>query len=181
MVQGQIGSEKEVDSTGRYIPRAIKVINIIQKVEEANEELKLTTRRTSSDDNVKRIDTLFPTYAKFIAAQKKRKDHFVDANPNRQKINNLIKKWNGYSDHLANWESIINDHEERNIIVQELSIYKEKTWELTYRNAVEENSTIRSLKQCPGWYGMIIRNLTRPLLRRIMNTWCWNLRSTTKN
>ena len=78
LVQGQIGSEKEVDSTGRYIPKAIKVVNIIQKVEEANEELKLTTKRTSSDDNVKRIDTLFPTYAKFIAAQKKRKDHFVE-------------------------------------------------------------------------------------------------------
>ena len=92
-VQGQIGSEKQVDSTGQYIPTAIKVVNIIQKVEEANEELKLTMRRTSTDDDVKRIDSLFPTYAKFISAQKKRKDHFVEANPNRQKINNLIKKW----------------------------------------------------------------------------------------
>ena len=123
LVHGQIGSEKQVDSTGRFIPTAIKVVNIIQKVEEANEELKLTAKRTSSDDNVKRIDSLFPSYKKFIATQKKRKDHFVEANPNRQKINNLIKKWNGYADHLANWESIINDHEERNVIVQELSTY----------------------------------------------------------
>ena len=36
-VQGQIGSEKQVDSTGQYIPTAIKVVNIIQKVEEAND------------------------------------------------------------------------------------------------------------------------------------------------
>ena len=143
--QSQIGSSQTVDSTGRYIPKAIKVVNIIQKVEQANQELKTVTRRASSDKDVKRIDSLFPVYKKFITAQKKRKEHFVDANPNRQKINNLMKKWNGYYDHLENWESIINGHEERNIILQEVLGFNEKTWELTYKNAVEEKLPLEVL------------------------------------
>ena len=148
--QSQIGSPKKVDSTGRFVPEAIKVVNIIQKVEEANEEIKSTKRRTSSDRDVRRIDSLFPAYSKFIAAQKKRKDHFVAANPNRQKINNLIKKWNGYYDHLENWESIINGHEERNIIVQEFLEFYEKTWELTYKNAVVEKVPLEVLTSVRG-------------------------------
>ncbi len=143
--QSQIGSSKKIDSTGRYVPEAIKVVDIIQKVEQANQEIKQAERRTSSDRDVRRIDSLFPAYSKFISAQKKRKDHFVDANPNRQKINNLIKKWNGYYDHLENWESIINGHEERNIIVQEVLEFNEKTWELTYNNAVVEKVPLEVL------------------------------------
>ena len=136
--QAQIGTGKKVDSTGRNIPTVIKVVDIIQKVEEANQELKLAARRTTSGRDVKKIDSLFPIYVKFIAASKKRKDHFVAANPNRQKINNLIKKWNGYHDHLGNWEAVINEHEERNIIIQDVIAVNEKTWELTYQNAVKE-------------------------------------------
>jgi len=142
---GQIGSDKKLDSTGRLVPVVIKVVDIIQKVEEANEELKLATRRTSSGNTVKSIDSLFPAYAKFIKAQKKRKDHFVAANPNRQKINNLIKKWNGYYDHLGIWESKINEREERNIIIQEVVQYQEKTWQLTYDNAVKEKLPLEVL------------------------------------
>ena len=56
--QSQIGSPKKVDSTGRFVPEAIKVVNIIQKVEEANEEIKSTKRRTSSDRDVRRINSL---------------------------------------------------------------------------------------------------------------------------
>ncbi|MGB5323113.1 hypothetical protein, partial [Lutimonas sp.] len=148
--QSQIGSPKKVDSTGRFVPEAIKVVNIIQKVEQANEEIKAVTRRTSSDKDLRRIDSLFPEYAKFISAQKKRKDHFVAANPNRQKINNLIKKWNGYYDHLENWESVINGHEERNIIVQEVLDFNEKTWELTYKNAVDEKVPLEVLNSVRG-------------------------------
>lgn len=148
--QSQIGSPKKVDSTGRYVPEAIKVVDIIQKVEAANQEIKAVTRRTSSDKDLRRIDSLFPEYAKFINAQKKRKDHFVAANPNRQKINNLIKKWNGYYDHLENWESVINGHEERNIIVQEVLDFNEKTWELTYKNAVVEKVPVEVLNSARG-------------------------------
>ncbi len=162
--QSQIGSTKQVDSTGRSVPQAIKVVNIIQKVGEANQEIKAAKRRTSSVEDVKRIDTLFPDYLKFIAAQKRRKDQLVAANPNRQKINNLIKKWNGYYDYLENWESIINGHEERNIIVQEALEFNEKTWELTYQNAIAEKvppEILSSVKSVWNDFKELNRSITK--------------------
>ena len=141
----QITPESKKDSTGAPIPKAIKVVDIIQKVEEANKELKVSYRKIGFGNKVSRIDSLFPDYAKFIEAQLKRKDHFVAANPNRQKINNLIKKWNGYYDHLSGWESVINEQEERNVIVLGLLDFQEKTWELTYENAVKEKVPLEVL------------------------------------
>ena len=85
----QIAPETKTDSTGVPIPQAIKVVDIIQKVEEANKELKLSYRKIGFGNRVSRIDSLFPDYAKFIKAQLKRKDHFVSANPNRQKITEM--------------------------------------------------------------------------------------------
>ena len=141
----QIVDENKTDSTGASIPYAIKVTNIIQGIEEANEEIKTTQRKIRLSNSVKKIDSLYPPFGKFIEAQEKRKIHFVKANPNRQKINNLIRKWEGYYDHLGNWESTINEYEERNMIVQEIVTFKENTWELTYKNAVKEKLPLEVL------------------------------------
>ena len=141
----QIVDENKTDSTGAAIPSAIKVTNIIRGIEEANEELKTTKRKIRLSNSIKKIDSLYPPFAKFIEAQEKRKKHFIAANPNRQKINNIIRKWEGYYDHLGNWESTINEYEERNIIVQEIVTFKENTWELTYKNAVKEKLPLEVL------------------------------------
>ena len=115
----------------------IPVVNIIRNIEVANLEIKDTYRRLKTKDNILLIDSLFPAYAEFVQAQKKRGEQFVDANPNRQKINNLIKKWNGYDDNLNNWESVINSYVTKNTVLLEVIVEKEKTWELTYQNAKE--------------------------------------------
>jgi potassium efflux system protein len=141
----QIVDENITDSTGASIPSAIKVTNIIQGIEEAIEEIKTTQRKIRLSNSVKKIDSLYPPFAKFIEAQEKRKKHFVEANPNRQKINNLIRKWEGYYDHLGNWESTINEYEERNMIVQEIVTFKENTWDLTYKSAVKEKLPLEVL------------------------------------
>lgn len=161
---GQIVTDKKLDSTGKPVPAPIKVVNIIQKVEEANNDLKAVSRRAGSNNAVKRIDSLFPAYAKFIKVQEKRKDQFIEDNPNRQKINNLIKKWNGYYDHLGNWESVINTHEEKNIISQEMIGFSEKTWELTYQNAVKEkvpSEVLNSIRVVWDDYKKINRLITK--------------------
>ena len=141
----QLADNVKTDSTGAAIPTAIKPMNIIKGVEEANKEIKTTTRKIRLSSSVKKIDSLFPPFAEFIAAQVKRKKHFVDANPNRQKINNLIRKWEGYYDHLSRWESTINEYEERNMIVLEIVTFKVETWELTYKNAVKEKLPLEVL------------------------------------
>ncbi|MDN3642833.1 mechanosensitive ion channel [Lutimonas halocynthiae] len=158
----QLSDGVKMDSTGTAIPKAIKVTNIIQGVEEANEEIKTTTRKIRLSNSVKEIDSLYPPFAKFIEAQVKRKKHFVDANPNRQKINNLIRKWEGYYDHLSRWESTINEYEERNMIVQEIVIFKEKTWDLTYKNAVKEKLPLEVLTSV-----RLVRNDYRKINKQI--------------
>ena len=158
----QLAEGVKTDSTGTAIPTAIKVTNIIQGVEEANEEIKTTARKIRLSNSVKEIDSLYPPFAKFIEAQEKRKKHFVDANPNRQKINNLIRKWEGYYDQLSRWESTINEYEERNMIVQEIVTFKEKTWDLTYKNAVKEKLPLEVLTSV-----RLVRNDYRKINKQI--------------
>ena len=158
----QLAEGVKTDSTGTAIPTAIKVTNIIQGVEEANEEIKTTARKIRLSNSVKEIDSLYPPFAKFLEAQEKRKKHFVDANPNRQKINNLIRKWEGYYDHLSRWESTINEYEERNMIVQEIVAFKEKTWDLTYKNAVKEKLPLEVLTSV-----RLVRNDYRKINKQI--------------
>ena len=150
------------DSTGTAIPTVIKVTDIIKGVEEANEEIKTTTRKIRLSSSIKEIDSLYPTFAKFIEDQEKRKKHFIKANPNRQKINNLIRKWEGYYDHLGRWESTINQFEERNMIVQEIVAFKEETWDLTYKSAVKEKLPLEILTSV-----RLVRNDYRKINRLI--------------
>jgi len=160
----QIADNTKTDSTGAAIPTAIHATNIIQGVEEANKEIKTTTRKIRLSNSVKKIDSLFPPFAEFIDVQEKRKKHFVDANPNRQKINNLIRKWEGYADHLSRWESTINEYEERNMIVLEIVNFKQETWELTYKNAVKEKlplEVLTSVRIVRNDYKKINRTITK--------------------
>ena len=158
----QLADGVKKDSTGTAIPTVIKVTDIIKGVEEANEEIKTTTRKIRLSSSIKEIDSLYPTFAKFIEDQEKRKKHFIKANPNRQKINNLIRKWEGYYDHLGRWESTINQFEERNMIVQEIVAFKEETWDLTYKSAVKEKLPLEILTSV-----RLVRNDYRKINRLI--------------
>jgi len=135
---GQLGKSGVPTDTTKVKPAPIPVISIIRNIEDANEEIKDTRRRLKSKGDLLVLDSVFPAYAKFIQAQKKRGDKFVEANPNREKINNLIKKWGGYDDQLNGWESVVNDYITRNTILLEAVVEREKTWELTYKNAREQ-------------------------------------------
>jgi len=135
---GQLGNTGAVSDTTKTKPAPIPVISIIRNIEEANEEIKDTHRRLKFKGNILLIDSVFPAYAKFIQAQKKRGEKFVEANPNREKINNLIKKWNGYDDNLNEWEGVVNDYATRNNILLEAVAEREKTWMLTYQNARDQ-------------------------------------------
>ena len=141
----QIGNAGAASDTTRAKPAPIPVIRIIRNIEVANEEIKDTHRRMKLKGNILLIDSVFPAYAKFIQAQKKRGDKFVKANPNREKINNLIKKWDGYDDKLNGWESVVNDYITRNTILLEAVVEREKTWELTYQNAREQKVPLEVL------------------------------------
>jgi len=142
---GQLGNTGMASDTTKVKPAPIPVIRIIKNIEVANEEIKDTHRRLKLKGNILLIDSIFPAYAKYIRAQKKRGDKFVESNPNREKINNLIKKWDGYDDNLNGWEGTVNDYVTRNSILLESVVEREKTWELTYQNARDQKVPLEVL------------------------------------
>jgi len=135
----QKSGDVKIDSTATKIPEAIPVIEINQRIEEANKAIKQGQKKIMPKPSVLKIDSLFPEYSLFIQEQKLKARAFVRANPNRQKIDNLITKWSGYYDHLDSWESKINSYEEKNILLFETIDFAEKTWALTYENAKGED------------------------------------------
>ena len=132
------GSGQSTDSTGVVIPEAIPTQDLIQKIEEAAEEIKITERKIRLKDDVISLDTLFPAYVKFIREQKKSTESFIKSNPNRQKINNQIEKWNGYDTHLTSWEAEVNEYEGRNVKLLEGVRINEQIWKLSYENTLDE-------------------------------------------
>jgi len=139
-ILSQVPSEtKTIDSTLVNQPKAIPVINIIQEMEIINKELRQIENKLEPKKRVIEIDSLLPVYEALIKERQSYVQNFIKANPNRQKVDNQINRWNGYRDYLNSWESTINVYEERNTILAENIISKEKIWELTYQNAIEKN------------------------------------------
>jgi small-conductance mechanosensitive channel len=132
-------SEQAVDTAAAEAPKAIPTQDLIQKIEEAVKETKVIGRKIEVNDEVIRLDTLLPEYVKFIQQQIKLTDNFVKSNPNRQKINNQIKKWNGFDEHLTQWESQLDQYSERNIKILERVKINEQIWKLTYENIRDQN------------------------------------------
>lgn len=147
LIQAQIaptGAPK--DSTGAAIPTAIKTVNIIQKIEEANAEIKSIRRKIREKKDIKKIDSLFPISTNTLKTKIREKERFVRSNPNRQKINNLIKKWSSYRDYFDNWQSQINEEVQRNAVLKEIVDYNEKVWELTYDHAKNQKVPLEVLR-----------------------------------
>lgn len=143
---------KEVDSTGVEVPKAIPTQNLIQKIEEAVEETKVIGRKIEVNDDLGSLDTLFPAYVKFIQREMKLTESFVSSNPNRQKINNHIKKWDGYNNHLTQWESLVNQYEDRNIKLLERVQLSEQIWKLTYEKIRDQKIPVEVARRVKETY-----------------------------
>lgn len=145
-ISQRVETEPQIDTAKVVQPSAIAVISIVQEAAKANEDLKLIYRKIEPKNQFRQIDSLFPKYALFVEDQKSYATQFIKANPNRQKVDNLIKKWNGYRNLLKNWEDIINEHEQRNsILLDEVNVNK-KTWELTLQNAASKEAPVEIIE-----------------------------------
>ena len=145
-----------IDSSKAKVLKPIPIENLIENVQVANQELKDTRRKITTSEEVVALDTLFPKAVKLVKSQKKLTEKFIKINPNRQKINNEIKKWNGFRDRLSLWESQVNSDQERNIKLLERILIDEQIWKLTYDKVRDQdipkevlgqvNTTYRSIK-----------------------------------
>ena len=120
-------------------PVAIAVIDIIDKLTTANAELKEIEEKIALKNKITAIDSLLPQYVTFIEQRKLLEQNFIIANPNRQKIDNLLIQWLGYRVHLESWQASINDSEISNEILRDRIADSEIIWKLTYENAAEED------------------------------------------
>ena len=128
------------DSTKTKKIVAIPLTQVPAKLEEADDLIKMGEKKTLPKESIIEIDSLLPLYKEFLFSQKKKAEEFIKANPNRQKIDNLINKWNGYSSQLNVWQSNLNDIEDKNMDVLVPFKEKEYLWTITLESAENENA-----------------------------------------
>ena len=152
----QKDSVSAIDSSLISRPKAISLTNIIQSSEEVKEEIKSTERKLVLDNRIRKIDSLFPEYKTFIITEQRKSKNFVRSNPNLEKIDKLIIRWNGYQTNLKSWRTTVNQSIKRNLRLLELISFNEQTWSLTFENSISEEvpqETLTSIKN--NWEDLI--------------------------
>ncbi len=137
IVQTGTGSSV-VDSVLTKKPEAIPVINIIEEIEGANDDIKGIELKIELEQSISRIDSLLPVYTQTVEERKVHAINFLSRSPSLQRVDNLIQTWNRYRDFFENFQTTINLLAERNAILLETIPYSEKTWELTFQNAEQK-------------------------------------------
>ncbi|GGG41945.1 mechanosensitive ion channel family protein [Bizionia arctica] len=127
------------DSTKTNVPTKIHVVDVIDQLELTTNDIKEINKKIAPDPSISKIDSLFPSYQKQLNIKLRNSEYFISANPNRQKINNLLNKWYISRDYLKDSENTINDVILKNSKVLIDVSFKEKVWQLTYENAIEKD------------------------------------------
>ena len=134
---------QEVEVTNdsiKQVPVPVNIVDIIKEIREVNNDLKLIKKKAVPSKDLIQIDSIYPGYKEFLSKQEAVSRAFVLSNPNRQKIENQIKKWGVYKEAISKWESTINDYNNKNSdLIHDLNS-KIETWNLTYENAKENNA-----------------------------------------
>lgn len=124
----------ESDSSIYNRIEAIPLNQVPAKIEEIEEMIKQGEKKIVVKKSILEIDSLFPLYVDFLIITRKNADIFIKANPNRQKIDNLIGKWDSYYSQLNTWQNTINNVQDNNLDylkpVKEEKILWEKTYDL---------------------------------------------------
>ncbi|WP_115463194.1 mechanosensitive ion channel family protein [Winogradskyella aurantiaca] len=144
---------QEVEVTNdsiKQVPVPVNIVDIIKEIREVNNDLKLIKKKAKPSKDLIQIDSIYPSYKEFLSKQEAVSRAFVLSNPNRQKIENQIKKWGVYKEAISKWESKINDYNNKNsALIHDLNS-KIKTWNLTYKNANENNAPRELLGYAQG-------------------------------
>lgn len=135
------------DSTQNELPKAISIVDIIQQIESISKKIKDINKKIEPSPSIAKIDSLFPNYKKELNLKIANSESFMEANPNRQKINNLLNKWYSSKDYLKTLENNINDVIDRNSSILLKVSFDRSTWKLTLDSSVENNMPIEVKKR----------------------------------
>lgn len=126
------------DSLINEKPEPISVVQIVSEMEGIKGMIQLNSDKIEPGKRLKRLDSLYAFAEKYVSSEEKKAKEFIASNPNRQKIDNLIKKWNEYAVQLSGWESEITAYVDRNMRLLESFKLETEVWRLTYEQAKEE-------------------------------------------
>ena len=119
-------------------PEPISVNRLVQEMEELMSLINLNTKKVAPSARLKRIDSLYPVYKNLITDEESKAREFLVSNPNQQKINNLVKRWEEYRVQLGGWETEITAYVDRNLRLIKVFESESQVWELTYDRAKEQ-------------------------------------------
>jgi small-conductance mechanosensitive channel len=108
-------------------------------MEELRGLIQLNEKKIAPTTRLKRVDSLYPIYKEFIAEEEGKAREFIASNPNRQKIDNLIKRWESHRAQLSGWETEIMTYVERNLRLLESFEGESEVWTLTYDRVKEQD------------------------------------------
>ncbi|CDF78255.1 potassium efflux system KefA protein / small-con ductance mechanosensitive channel [Formosa agariphila KMM 3901] len=131
---------QNLDSISTKKLKAISSVNLVREIDNVNNELKLIQKKTQIPASIQKIDSTHIAHYQFILQESNTAEEFIKANPNLQKINNLITKWNGYKTTLTGWQTTVNNQQVRNSRFIDDITEKEKVWGLSYQSAVDTNA-----------------------------------------
>ncbi|GGZ79313.1 mechanosensitive ion channel family protein [Algibacter mikhailovii] len=127
------------DSTKTKKPQPIDILDVVKEIQIANEKIKESEIKSKISKDIKKIDSLIPIQQEDILLNKKQAEIFIKANPNRQKINNILNKWNIYNSYLEAWQITINNSIQRNARSLKETDYNEKVWQLTLESSKKQD------------------------------------------
>lgn len=154
----QDSGKAAVDSTSKRQPEAIPITNVLAEIEGAKDEIAVNYEKIKPGKGLIRIDSLYPVYKKLLTAKEEEARKFLNSNPNRQKIDNLILKWEEYKAQLVGWQSAITEYASRNMRLLESFRNEGKVWNLTLEKAKEQEAPrelISSIEAVIGDYSKI--------------------------
>jgi len=126
------------DTTAADQPKAIPLLDLSAETERIREDVNLARTRMASDERIHEIDSVFRVFAQTL--EEEREDYIVFSKvaPNRQKLDNMIFKWSGYSERLTGWQRTLNRYQSKNSIGLRSLEDDLQSWILTAATGAQE-------------------------------------------
>ena len=124
-------------------PKPFTLIDLGVETERIREDVNLARSRMADESRINYIDSVYLLFSETLDKEKEEYAIFRRVTPNRQKLDNMIFKWSGYSsDRLSSWQRTLNRFQSRNSIGMKSLEDDLESWNLTATTAAEEDIPI---------------------------------------
>lgn len=136
---GQTGNTA-ADSLDIEEPEAFDLIELGDKLKEANSDYNKIHDRMEAGKKILELDTSLSKFSEKLNVEKEAYVRFKEVSPNCQKLENMIKRWRSFDERLNQWHSSVDAHQSKSKADKEDILFKLTSWQLTLGKAVEEQA-----------------------------------------